>query len=116
MQGGEYNTRVKYVEHKPARRRWYQLGLGEYLLLTTLLGVIWWQCATRPAIKTLGPGSKTAPGGGVLTWSSMTIERRPPPVRIVAYRGAVCTVGALVAWIAVATAIRRVARRSEMRQ
>src|SRR5262245_21449757 len=26
------------------RRRWFQFSLAEWLILTTLLGVAWWQC------------------------------------------------------------------------
>jgi len=35
-----------------SRRRWFQVSVAEYLFLTTLLGVVWWQCARWPVVET----------------------------------------------------------------
>ena len=37
----------------PPRRRWYQVRLAESLILTTLLGVTWWQCVRWPIAVTV---------------------------------------------------------------
>ena len=36
----------------PPRRRWFQVSLAEWLILTTLLGIAWWQCAPWPVNDT----------------------------------------------------------------
>ena len=59
----------------------------------------WWKCARWPATETLGPGTRALPGGASMSWISQTVERRPPPPRVVLYRGIISTAGLIGVWI-----------------
>lgn len=108
----------------PQRRRWFQVSLAELVILTTLLGVAWWQCIKWPVADTAtttvmqqipGPVAPVAPGQWRMAYvrpvtSTIDIERPSTP-REVAVRGAIATAVIVGIWLVASGAVRVVAWR-----
>ena len=110
----------------PPRRRWYQVSLAEWLVLTTLLGVAWWFCTQLPVAETEfrqaqvgsnGPARLREVNGVMVPTSSkqyfefkqFSIERMPTRSESVA-RGVISSVAIISVWLAGAIAVRTIVR------
>ena len=88
------------------RRRWFQIGLAELLILTTLLAIVCWQAASWPAIVRLGPGRSAGRNGTILTYMAMEKRIYPPPPATVLKRVGIGTAVLVGGWLAAKAAIR----------
>jgi hypothetical protein len=73
------------------RRRWFQLGIMECLILTALLGVAWWQAAQSPVMEfyeLAGP-----PPDRIGVWI------RTPTHREMAIRGLLASAAIIALWL-----------------
>jgi len=106
------------------RRRWFQVSLAEWLILTTLLGVAWWQCAMWPAADVL-PFVTTShvfwsefgevAGDSTYTSVGPFCFQRSPTSSEVAIRGAISSAAIIGVWLVGSIAIRAVIRRRPAR-
>jgi hypothetical protein len=72
------------------RRRWFQFGLAEWLILTGLLGIAWWQCIRWPVPDTELPEE----------------SERKPTRREAMVRMAISTVAIVGVWLVGSIAVR----------
>ena len=110
----------------PPRRRWFQVSIAEWLILTTLLGIAWWQGARRPVNDT-GSRLLAQPGHDPddpfdeahlfahVFEDGAAFERydfqRPPTKRESAFRGAISSAVIVGVWLVVAIVVRAIMRR-----
>jgi hypothetical protein len=91
----------------PLRRRWFQFSLAEYLVLTTLLCIVWWQASTRPFTQ-YNQNWVTKDSNGVVISSShadsITLFR--PPFDVAIKRGATWSAATMGICVAGSIAIR----------
>jgi hypothetical protein len=74
------------------KSRWFQFGLGEILLLISLMSAIWWQAAVRPIEM---PVEEYGASGA----NFVVVPERPPrPIEIVR-RGAIGSGTVLLLWM-----------------
>ena len=103
----------------PPRRRWFQISLAEWLILTTLLGVAWWQCASWPVVDRVPDTGPDAPKA-IFAWGYVfpprivlvDVERMPPP-GVVAVRGAIASIAIIGVWLVGSIAVRAIVRRCD---
>ena len=91
----------------PPRRRWFQVSLAEWLILTTLLGGAWWQCTRWPVADTVpAPIPKLTIGERLVgPLAAIPIKRRPI-WQEVAVRGAISSVVIIGVWLVGSIAVR----------
>ena len=75
----------------PPRRRWFQFAIGEFLILTAVLGVIWWQAARWPVMETFELAGR--PPGRI------GAAIRAPTHRDIATRGLLASTIVIAAWM-----------------
>ncbi|MBI2827623.1 MAG: hypothetical protein HYX69_23350 [Planctomycetia bacterium] len=94
------------------RRRWFQFGLGTFFTVGPMLGIVWWQAASRPIAEHVWSSSPIGcfiavgekPGDG---WIDQGIQDREPTFDEIARRGGVWSMGAVAAWLVASGIIRR---------
>jgi hypothetical protein len=87
----------------PKRRRWFQFSIMEFLILTALLGVAWWQAAQWPVMEfyeLAGP-----PPDRIGVWI------REPTHQETATRGMLASAVIIALWIAAGVVWRAVRAR-----
>lgn len=115
----------------PPHRRWFQVSLAEWLILTTLLGVTWWFCTQLPVAETEfrqaqvgsnGPARLREVNGVMVPTSSkqyfefkqFAIERMPTRSEA-AIRGAISSAAIISVWLAGSVAVRGIVRHRRTR-
>lgn len=108
------------------RRRWFQVSLAEWLILTTLLGLAWWQCARWPVADTelrqVSDGSSPPPlkvENGVVSgaWrlqyfvTKKFAIQRTPTRREIAVRVALSSAAIIGVWLVGSITVRAIIRR-----
>lgn len=92
----------------PPCRRWFQISLAEWLILTLLLGIVWWQCARWPVTETVLVGvaiDLPGPVPSVKSTELQDMERKPMWDEAVV-RGAIWSAALIAGWLVVSNAKR----------
>ena len=112
------------MQSSPPSRRWFQVSLAEWLILTTLLGIAWWQCARWPVADTAttivqepfpGQSPPVTASGWRLAYVKQvkkTIDiKRAPPRRETAVRAGIASAAIVGVWLVGSIAVRAILQR-----
>lgn len=96
------------------RRRWFQFSLAEWLILTTLLAVGWWQCTQWPVFDEIAALIHLVDidiGGPELTPSEhLAHMQRKPTVPEIVVRGVIASTAIVCAWLVCSLLVRAFVR------
>ena len=95
------------MESIPSRRRWYQISLAEWLILTTLLSVAWWQSARWPVVETVTVRKIVEQRGvaPIHKEETLVVGTHGPAVKEISRRCAIASASIVGVWLACSIAV-----------